>query len=487
MKKAFETLLTFIILAATDIFGIVLAFALSIFVRDLIGNFVKLPVLESSHFEVYLHSNWWIIPLYLVIFASEGLYSKHRPFWQEVKSLTKAIALSALLVYSSISLGRIDEFFSRVLFVLHPLLLLVIAPLLRRIVKALMYRVGYWRKRILEIRIDTDYSLKFSFIRNKFIGYWVVASTHFSLKKDSLAQIVEKVKQLTATNQTETISIIVKDFANPQISELVERLYFVSGHVLLVPELMDLDMLNADVYHMMYENLFVFDINKGLNSPANRLIKRLIDFVLSLIGIIVFSPILLAESLLIFIKDGFPIFYNHDRYGKGGNIFTFHKFRSMKNESYHNQNDDRLWDYLNANPEIKEKEWDRYQKLENDPRILPGMNIIRRTSLDELAQLFNVLKGEMSIVGPRPFMPRERELIGDYFDRVLAAKPGITDLWTVSGRDALSFDQRLRMSTWYIQNWSLWLDFVIIVKTIQQVILYFVKWSIKSKKQSQST
>jgi undecaprenyl-phosphate galactose phosphotransferase len=83
----------------------------------------------------------------------------------------------------------------------------------------------------------------------------------------------------------------------------------------------------------------------------------------------------------------------------------------------------------------------------------------------------------MSIVGPRPYLPRERDIMGKYFDRVLAAKPGITDLWTVSGRDALSFDQRLRMGTWYIQNWTLWLDFVIIVKTVQQVISYFFKWS----------
>jgi undecaprenyl-phosphate galactose phosphotransferase len=346
-----------------------------------------------------------------------------------------------------------------------------------------MYQLGFWRTRVLEIRIDTDYSLKYSFIRNKFIGYWVVESEDFSLEKDTLTSIVEKVKVLKEKHDIDTISVIVKEFASPKISELVERLYFVSGHVLLVPELMDLDVLNADVYHMMYENLFVFDINKGLNSPMNRLLKRLIDIVLATVGIIVFSPVLIVVSLLIAIKDGFPVLYGQDRYGKGGKVFNFHKFRTMRKESYKDQNDDRLWEYLNANPEIKANEWDKYQKLEHDPRILPGINIVRRTSLDELAQLFNVLKGEMSVVGPRPFLPRERDLIGDYFDRVVAAKPGITDLWTVSGRDALSFDQRLRMSTWYIQNWSIWLDFVIIAKTIQQVILYFAKWLMRSKKQ----
>jgi len=142
------------------------------------------------------------------------------------------------------------------------------------------------------------------------------------------------------------------------------------------------------------------------------------------------------------------------------------------------ENYERVKKYVQNDPKKKEL-WEKYQKLENDPndpRIIPGVGIIRKTSIDELAQLFNVLKGEMSIVGPRPFMPRERELMGEYFGRVLAAKPGITDLWTVSGRDALSFDQRLKMSTWYIQNWSLWLDIIIITKTVQQVISYFFKW-----------
>lgn len=486
MKQLLNRITATIVLITFDIFCIIGAFALAIGVRDFIGQFVAIPELTTQDFWQYIQSNWWIMPLYVGIFIFQGLYLKHRPFWQETKIIVQAITISALLVYSIISLGKIDIYVSRILFVLHPVLLLFLIPITRRLIKAVLYKLGYWKRDVVEIKVDTLHSLIPSFERNSFIGYNIAKTLDVSLS-EGIAAIIEKVKTATKEAQTDTILVIIKDFASPEVSELVERLYFVSSHVLIVPELMDLDVLNADVYHLMYENLFVFDIDKGLNNPINKAIKRLIDIVLSLIGIIFTSPILLFEAALVLIRDGFPIIYNQDRYGRGGKIFTFHKFRSMRKEAYKNENDDILWKYLDENPEIKDKEWIKYQKLEHDPRVLKGMNIIRKTSIDELAQLFNILKGDMSIVGPRPFMLRERELIGDYFDRVLAAKPGVTDLWTVSGRDALSFEKRLKMSTWYIQNWSLWLDFVIIAKTLQQVILYFLKWFKKSKKTSTNT
>lgn len=485
-----KTIIAVFTLLTSDIVVLILAFALAIGTRNIIGQYVTLPDLTTQDFWTYVVANWWIIPLYISILIFQGLYHKHRPFWQETRILVNAIALSALFVYSIISLGKIDIYISRILFVLHPLILLGMLPLARRFMKALLYKLGYWRKEVIEIQVDTTHSLKDSFSRNRFIGYHITQSIEVSIKNEDITAIVERVKEATKKYRTETILVVVKDFASAKIAELVERLYFVSSHILVVPELMDLDVMNADVYHLMYENLFVFDIDKGLNNPLNKFLKRTMDIVLSLLGIVITSPILLFETLLIYFKDGLPIFYNHERYGRDGQIFVFHKFRSMRNEKYPDENYDIVKTYVADNPEKREM-WEKYQKLENDPndpRILKGVgNLIRKTSIDELAQLFNVLKGDMSIVGPRPFMPRERELIGDYFERVLAAKPGITDLWTVSGRDALSFEQRLKMSTWYIQNWSIWLDIVIIAKTVQQVILYFLKWFRKSKKTSINT
>ncbi|MCC7304310.1 sugar transferase, partial [bacterium] len=449
------------------------------------GIYITLPALTTSDYMSYVTSNWWMFPLYVGIFFAQGLYTKHRPFWQETKTLFNTILLGALLVYSIVSLGKIDLYFSRVLFVIHPIILMFLVPLFRRIFKTILYKFQLWEELIVEVRVDTKNSLIPSFARNSFIGYRVVKTIAVSLNSDELAEIVKKVKIAQSQTSASTILIVVKDLASPKISELVERLYFISNHILVVPELVELDVLNADVYHLMYENLFVFDIQKGLNNPINKFLKRSMDVIISGLALIILSPVLLFLALKVYSTDGFPIFVDfHERFGIKGKKFIFYKFRSMRKQSYPDENLDLVKEYIKNDPK-KVKMWNKYQKLENDPndpRILQGMNFIRRTSIDELAQFFNILKGDMSIVGPRPFMIRERDLIGDYFDRILAAKPGVTDLWTISGRDSLSFEKSLQMGTWYIQNWSLWLDLVILAKTFQQVISYFFKWSKKSKK-----
>jgi len=132
--------------------------------------------------------------------------------------------------------------------------------------------------------------------------------------------------------------------------------------------------------------------------------------------------------------------------------------------------DAKLQDYLDQHPEAK-KEWEEFKKLKGfDPRVTKIGKFLRKTSLDELPQLINVIKGEMSLVGPRPYLPREREDMEDYFSTITVAKPGITGLWQVSGRNELTFKERLILDAWYVQNWSLWLDIVILFKTVKVLI-----------------
>ena len=126
-------------------------------------------------------------------------------------------------------------------------------------------------------------------------------------------------------------------------------------------------------------------------------------------------------------------------------------------------------DYLSKNPEAK-KEWDEFQKLHDyDPRVTKAGKIMRRTSLDELPQILNVLKGEMSLVGPRPYLPREKNMMGDFYKIIISTVPGITGYWQVNGRSDVTFEGRLKMDDWYIRNWSVWIDIVLLVKTIKAV------------------
>lgn len=170
-------------------------------------------------------------------------------------------------------------------------------------------------------------------------------------------------------------------------------------------------------------------------------------------------------SLIIKFSTEGPAIYSHKRIGKKGKEFKCYKFRTM----YINA-DEKLKEILAKDPE-KKKEWETYWKLKDDPRVTKIGSFLRKTSLDELPQIFNVLKGEMSLVGPRPVVQKE---IDEYYKEnsyyYFMVPPGITGLWQVSGRSETSYEYRVSLDSWYVKNWNLWLDIVILLKTVKAVI-----------------
>lgn len=177
-------------------------------------------------------------------------------------------------------------------------------------------------------------------------------------------------------------------------------------------------------------------------------------------------PILAIIALL--IKKEEPegsILFKQERLGKDGKLFLCYKFRTMKEES-----DELLQGYLKDHPE-EIVYYEKYHKYKNDPRVTKIGAILRKTSLDELPQIFNVLKMEMSFVGPRPYMPNEKKKMGEYFETIVRVRPGITGLWQVSGRSEVDFHSRVDMDVWYIRNWNLWMDIIILLKTAKTVVV----------------
>jgi lipopolysaccharide/colanic/teichoic acid biosynthesis glycosyltransferase len=192
--------------------------------------------------------------------------------------------------------------------------------------------------------------------------------------------------------------------------------------------------------------------------------KRAFDILAVLLAAPFVVPVILIMSLLI-LRDGGPAFYCQDRVGRGGRVFRIWKLRSMVVDA-----DQKLEAYLASDP-LARAEWDEHQKLKNDPRITAVGRLIRKTSLDELPQLFNVLKGDMSLVGPRPPIPDEAVSYQSWhLRRILSVKPGITGLWQVDGRSRVTFDDMVRMDLRYIRHSSLMLDLKIILKTVLVVI-----------------
>lgn len=193
-------------------------------------------------------------------------------------------------------------------------------------------------------------------------------------------------------------------------------------------------------------------------------IKRIIDFVLSFTGIILLLPVFLLIIVLIRLDDKGPAFYKHMRIGKNGVPFGVYKFRSMttKYKSF-----DEFYDTLN---DEQKKEWNENYKLENDPRITKVGRFLRKTSLDELPQILNILKGEMSIVGPRPIVQSELEKYKNDKEKFLSVLPGLTGYWAANGRSCTTYDDRIKMELYYVDNCSLLLDIKIFFQTIRAVL-----------------
>lgn len=196
------------------------------------------------------------------------------------------------------------------------------------------------------------------------------------------------------------------------------------------------------------------------------LLKRVTDICLAGVFLMLASPILVAAAIVLKFKSPGPIFYGHRRIGRNGEMFTAWKIRSMVPDA-----DTVLNDYLNANPDAQ-AEWEQNQKLKLDPRIIPGrlFGFLRKASLDELPQLWNVLRGEMSLVGPRPIVAGEVEKYDNQFPLYVQVKPGLTGLWQVSGRNNTSYEDRVRLDSYYVRNWSMWLDYYILLRTVRTVV-----------------
>jgi len=214
-----------------------------------------------------------------------------------------------------------------------------------------------------------------------------------------------------------------------------------------------------------FNGVLGIDTSNKLKMPFNIFIKRLMDICIVVFGGIIILPILLIIGLIIKLDSPGSMLYKHERLGINGKRFYAYKFRTMVTDA-----DIKLQNLLETDPKLK-KEWEEKQKLYKDPRITAIGKFLRRTSIDEFPQLINVLKGEMSFIGPRPIVDSEIEKYGEDYNRVFSVKPGLTGLWQVSGRSDSNYLDRVAYDIYYQQSWSVWLDLWIIFKTFGVVII----------------
>jgi exopolysaccharide biosynthesis polyprenyl glycosylphosphotransferase len=325
--------------------------------------------------------------------------------------------------------------------------------------KKLLHRAGFGlRKTVIIGKEIIAEQIKNAIATRPGLGYKLVATfPHFNL---------EIRNALLANHPDEII------FTDPKAhgDEALEAIDFANEHHIAFKYSADLfSTISTNMAVSTIAGIPIIELRLTRLSGWNRIIKRFFDTIGSLFLIILFSPLLILISIIIVLETGFPVMYKNERMGQEEKKFFTLKFRSMyqkysTGEQFGKQGEQAL---------LKEQELINKQsvksgpiyKIQNDPRVTPFGRFLRRWSLDELPQFFNVLKGEMSLVGPRPHQPREVAGYRQQHKIVLAIKPGITGLSQISGRSNLTYEEEINLDTFYIENWSLYLDLIIIFKT----------------------
>jgi len=259
------------------------------------------------------------------------------------------------------------------------------------------------------------------------------------------------------------IIIALDSLAREEDQELVQKIISTQKNINIIPAIRGLPLFGTQLSYFLNHDVLFLTVRNNLSRRSHIIIKRLFDLFIASTLLCILSPLLLL-IFMILKKDGNAALYGHERVGFKGKVFRCLKFRSMYPDA-----DKKLDDLLSSSPDAN-KEWAENFKLKTDPRITKIGGFLRKTSLDELPQLFNVIRGEMSLVGPRPIVQQEIAKYGNHANLYLQALPGITGLWQVSGRSDSSYSRRVSLDVWYIRNWSIWYDITILFKTVNVIL-----------------
>ena len=358
---------------------------------------------------------------------------------------------------------------SRLVLALGLLGLLVFAPLTRWLVKQRLMKAGLWGKPVIVFSSSEPGGRVATLLTKEWgLGYKpiaIVGSPQTMRRRFESTPDEKSLADATLLAQrhgVDTVIIAMPHTRREHLSKLVAWASLGFRHVMVIPNLDGIT--NSGVVARDLAGVFGVEIKHNLLNPSVRRVKRALDLMATLTGGLLILPLLLALGLLVWLESRGSVFYSAQRMGRDGELFACMKFRTMVPDA-----EELLQQMLSEDPQARE-EYSRYHKLRDDPRVTRVGRFLRKTSLDELPQLWNILKGEMSLVGPRPYLPRESADIGVTQSEILRVYPGITGPWQVSGRSASSFEERVEMDSHYVRNWSVWLDLVLLARTVRSMV-----------------
>jgi undecaprenyl-phosphate galactose phosphotransferase len=418
---------------------------------------------------------WWIFAIVILCIAYEGLYAKRLSFWQEARRILSANTLAFMLIFAIVSLAKMGDEISRTVLVICYLLSVFVLPFCRYIGKYILANVGIWNETLLILGTgEIGKEMAEALTRDRYLGYTVrgFLKNNPEEKADRLKicdkdypvlGVFKDAARIISSTGVRKIIIAAPELPGTELVSLTNQLQRYTRSILLVPDLFGIPALSSEIDCFFDEKILAFSTRNNLASRMNIFIKYLFEIFVGAIIFILLIPVMLIIAIAIKIDSPGPIGYSHKRIGHKGKEFDCYKFRTMVVNA-----DELLEEILSKDAKLRE-EWKQSYKLKDDPRVTRIGRILRKSSLDELPQIINVIKGDMSLVGPRPIVEEEIILFGDYARDCFMVRPGMTGLWAISGRSDMDYDERARMEAWYIHNWSLWLDISILFRTIPVV------------------
>lgn len=428
--------------ALVDAIIVVSCLAAAIWLRDTI-----LPALRISPAFEPVRDYWSLWPALVLVMVTRAVvglypgYGRTAPEELRLQTLTTVVVLA--FVFAGAALFRFSATYSRFVLASTATLLLIALPLARSLAKHLMSRFEFYGQNVAILgRGPRTGVIRDLLAKQRALGLRPLPSPTHDRKAD--------------------ICLLVPDQLSAPLPDVLYELSRRYPRVLLAPDL--LDVASVWVTARDISGHLALELRNNLLLPANRAFKRVLDITLSLVTGILASPIMIVIALLVASTSAGPVFVRQRRIGQGGRRFWIYKFRTM-----HRDASSQLQAMLDADPKAR-AEWEKTRKLKNDPRVTAVGRVLRAWSLDELPQLWSVLLGDMSLVGPRPIVQDELELYRDRSKLYLAVRPGLTGLMQVSGRNDIPYEERVRLDAYYVRNWSVWMDITILARTILAVV-----------------
>lgn len=408
-----------------------------------------------------------------ILFWSQTLfehYSVRRSFYDEFTELIQIYGFNGLAVLSSLFIFQLSsERFKHIIFLIAAFSFI---PISRLFTRYALDRLGLWRLECIIFCPQSEFSYAKTAIESQFnLGMTIRRSV---IENRLLIKAINNNEDQNNKNLRNDILEYHKILGSPHIivfshrknasfvPKIVELIILSGLSYSIIPDIAGVSLLGMRISHFFRWEVLLITPQNNIDRLSYQLFKRCFDLIFGVLLLFILAPVMLIIFYLV-KKDGGPAIFEHKRIGKEGRMFKCLKFRSMFVNS-----EELLQKYLARDTEAQEQ-WLINHKLTNDPRITNLGKFLRISSLDELPQLFNVIRGEMSLVGPRPITPAEVSKYENYIELYKKVRPGITGLWQISGRSNTTYDYRVALDNWYIKNWSLWYDLAILIKTFEVV------------------